>query len=138
MTYLAELNDQEFRDEIAELMFDKVLWVGILEPEIIDRSRTALTAILIDVEQQLFNGGDRDEVWKHRTQNFKFQVVRRLARVKDVIRERDRANEAKIEAWKEFALDLADALLDSDMEVLLDSVSHEGRTARQWLEADAA
>ena len=143
MTALADLTDEEFRDELDAHMFGAG-FEPFLEHDIVDRTRDVLTDITVVVEQQLIAHGDKPESadWARKAKGFQRQVVRRLVSAKSVIRARNRAETASVAAiekkWADFAYDLAVELEDSDAGHFLDEIMLNDITARQWLDAREA
>jgi hypothetical protein len=136
---LTTLTDEQFADEVDARLFEDEMWADLKEPEVIDRTRVALTATMVVVDQQLAHraGKPGQEGWERKARGYRAQLQRRLVPIKGIIRDRDRAELLALEngrkEWEAFALELAEALEESDMGFMLDEIDRGEGSARSWL-----
>ena len=139
MSILADLDDDEFRDELREMLWDDESWPAFEGDDVAERAREVLSELRTSIQGQLIayrGAGDRD--WEKRAGRYVKQVELRLGQVRRAIKERNRDATASAVAfeqkWAKLAFALASELERSDRSFALDGITLDGElTVREWL-----
>ncbi len=136
---LMEMGSRDFEEAVTEDLRVTGDWRGpFMQSETIDRTRSALSGIILSVARQLEKYSDSDESdegWSARTESFKAflentlkTVDRRIASLTNGIGNKERA-------WRAFAHELCEIIEESNLDQELDDsiIPFGDLTARQWL-----
>jgi hypothetical protein len=136
--HLEELNDLDLSNLISKAMHQRFIWQQFLEPSIIERTRTTLIELKMELIAQVQDlGEDADPDWLRRIQHKTRVIDSRLARIKSLIAEQKKNQSATVEhvskKYSTLAFRLAQALQASDNSFMLDEIFLDEITAREWL-----
>ena len=136
---LDTLGDFEFQNIASAALHNKVWWRQFLEPNVINRSRSALIELKVSLVSQIQDFADvRDVDWNDRTRHKMRVIDSRISQINRLIVEQNKTNSATVEAasrkYSGFAFSLAVALSESDSAFLLDEIYLGEIDARTWLE----
>ena len=136
---LANLNDEEFSDELRESIWSDGDWIAFEGEAVVERAREVLTELRASISGQLvaYAGPDNSD-WTIRAKRFFQQVELRLGQTRRAIKEHNRERTASSEAykrkWATLAFTLAEELGRSDRAFVLDAVEvGDGLTVADWL-----
>ena len=136
--HLEQLDDSDFSNLISKAMHQRYLWPQFLEPSIIERTRTTLIELKMELIAQVQDSrGDADSDWLRRIQHKTRVIDSRLARIKSLITEQKKNESATVKhvskKYSTLAFRLAEALQASDNSFMLDEIFLDEITAREWL-----
>ena len=131
---LLRLNDYEFIEELSQAIHYDDWFADFLEPEVIERTRSALVDLKARINSQITkHEGDWD--WRKRAVNKVRRVDSRLARVRQIRAANAVDVDKAMKIWRNFAYELIVALENSSADEMLDQIFVDSMSAREFLEA---
>lgn len=135
MGALGTLSDDAFIEEVSLAIHENDWFADFIEPEVIERTRSALISIKSHIASQLTTDDWSDYEWRKRATNKLRRVDSRLAQIKGLRANLSNDSNHIRKEWSNFAFQIAAVLESSNMEAMLDEIFLGKMSARDLLNA---